>query len=1161
MQHSPLRSVISDHLRITDPKRLKKIEHYRRIIRSSDCRACALFKERGAANPVPGAGRGRIMFVGHTVGREEANEGEPAVGKASLFGFQLLLQSLTDKVRVNDKTARELLFDYIYVTNATRCGAGTKVNPNHGTWKKCKDKWLNQEIRLVDPEVIVFWKHNMAKSVLGPKVRVPGTGVMAEAVIAGRKRRFMVMNHPVAIARNPAFQESVKAQYAVLAQWLYEHDYLTDPPPFASEYANRKTVDHRLIESDDDLPEMLEALRDNTWISIDVETKFNLHELPNQPTKHETSKGALQWHNEYFDLVSIQICGLEDDGTIEKTYTIPIGFVDRMDGRDQFPDVTRDAVRESLRTLLAHAPNGATRYVCMWNAGFDAPVLTRFGVDLLGFGNQTWPLLVLDGQIVKTRLNEHAASLQNLSLDVTAKELLLEGKGGGFKSHFNPTTFPLSNMSDPDTREKVLSYAGGDPEKTLLCTKILFEKLSAHIEEISDGTTGETSGVPACGVAPYPMVNIVQTGSRLRDIALPVDHQMIPIIAEMEMIGFQLALEAMKQVDHLASSYQRKLMGLLAQSYAWFKPGSVQHVEKVIGYLFREVAVELAGLKDTCDSATCADIYTNGFDYPTKFGPPTRDTLMEAYIAEYGDMDTKAATIENKIFTFFQKGVAFLRQRGTDNLKIRQAADRLTVIVDDFHTFFTRAFLYNQLNKKIATYFGRFRKQANRDGIFHPSYFQTTTSARFAGDFQNIPRGEEDEEWVEKLLTYLDIELPEDPEKRIEFIREHNIFDVRQYISTPTPKELNKTFGIMNLSSNGKPWQIKDEDYVGVFADFAAQEDRMAFALTGDSTKERLLSNPDLDTHFYNAAFCFGSMFGFDTSVESGVEEAYAHLKSDKTYKTQYRTPMKTVHYASTYGSGVNKIHSLLMPIFARQGKVWALSDTKRLKNAYDDLYYDVTQHRIQVMRGLDERPYVEYPLFGTIRHAKNIRGEVHGDEYLSVANAQNQGTSAYVTKLAMIRMRHLINQNAQRWDLVQAGGSSYVGILLQVHDEIGIICPKRIAGEVALALESAMKMIVGPPTTNGQAFYDTSTLDSRGESGWLYIPDASIKGKVLFDADAEVKRHLAKGASLYDGTVNVMATTDDPDSIAALSSETGLGVDFSYPLVLCRHGYNEYTY
>jgi uracil-DNA glycosylase len=1248
--NNPLQGVLSDNLRVgrgdasEQTKRTHRLNILAKGIRMSGCTSCRLHKERvQEQRPVPGLGEGRIMFVGHRVGIQETNSNEPAMGEVSHYGFTMFLEAIGRQTghdfSAYNKRSREVILDYAYVTNAARCGGHEDVKVNASIWNKCGPQWLSQEVRAVDPALVVFWNKGVARSAI--QGEVPDIGVIQTATVYGVERPCMVMYNPSSVARDASFLKVVESQFDTLVQWLQDNDLCV-----RDENAEVRPIDveaeHVLVSTKAELNQAIDELMPYTWFGFDSETAF--HGEYGKMTKQELSKGAVMWHAKEFDLVCAQICGLEPDGAVRKTYTLACGFRDRFTGQPS-QELTVDDVVAGLDRLCSTAPtdedgNPIDRTFCVWNAAFDGPVMARVGLDLLGLSDSgAYPLRIIDGMLVLARLNEHLGDIQQLSLDAAGKLYLNEGKGGGFSQHFDIQEFAYEPVNQsPAARDRVLAYTGEDPRKTLLVTKAILEDLRQHaVDEIKAHVSDAHTALPALGFGPYPKPGSTFSKSRMWDVAIPMDHQMLPIIAGMELVGFHLDLDKFVETETYVQRTERELKSLIQENRPWYNPNSTTHALRVIDEMFDELVAELVAAAGRILESAPSHLQMRALDElsrpflnplnqktePSKkwgdfkdkpkkappktatqfFYPPVPDVtatpwgdetshatairkeriaaITYGYDLGYGEIDAQQKTIEDKLFVYLEAGLRraseALAELGIDDDIVADVARM--VDVEGYQRFFERVFVFKQLNKKWSTYFVRFRRLADRDSIIHPYYGQRTVSGRFQGNFQNIPRGgPEDLEWIAKLMSALGRELPKDEAEARRVLDQNNKLDVRQYISALQPTELNRLFarfkGLTGVTADGeaRPWRVNPADtYVAVLADFAAQEDRMAYALSGDKTKQKLLANPELDTHFYNVAFCFGQMHGYDTSTEAGVMEAYDHFTSEKKYKSMYRTPMKTVHYASQYGAAAAKLHSLLGPLFTKMGQPWDYDDTRQLKERYDKLYEGVTQTREALIDQLDRVPLVEFPVFGTVRHAKvdPVNKKVMKSEYLSVANALNQGSSAYITKAAMLRMRHLIEMNAERWDLVQVGGSNYVGIVLQVHDEIGVLCPAHLAEEVALCLESAMKIIVGPPNPNyvnefGEptAFWDTQTADHRGETGWLYIPDPAFRGVTLFDADAEVKVTIAKANVLSDGTPNVLASLDDEGSVATLvESHGGARINPQFPLTLARHGHAPVTF
>jgi len=131
-----------------------------------DCRACPLW--RTGTQTVFGAGTrsARVMFVGEQPGDREDLAGEPFVGPAG----GILDRALTDAGIERGEA---------YVTNVVKHfkwkqGRGKRrlhQRPNSEEIGACRP-WLDSELAVVRPEVVVCLGATAAKALLGSKVRV-----------------------------------------------------------------------------------------------------------------------------------------------------------------------------------------------------------------------------------------------------------------------------------------------------------------------------------------------------------------------------------------------------------------------------------------------------------------------------------------------------------------------------------------------------------------------------------------------------------------------------------------------------------------------------------------------------------------------------------------------------------------------------------------------------------------------------------------------------------------------------------------------------------------------------------------------------------------------------------------------------------------------------
>jgi uracil-DNA glycosylase len=172
-----------------------------------DCRACELWQ--GTTQAVLGAGssRARVMFVGEQPGDREDREGEPFTGPAGA-----LLDRALEEAGIDRRAA--------YVTNVVkhfRYKARGKrrihQRPDASHIAACRP-WLDAELALIKPEVLVCLGATAAQALLGRQFRVSkNRGVPVESDLAPV---VMATVHPSSILRS----ENREAETALLVEDL-----------------------------------------------------------------------------------------------------------------------------------------------------------------------------------------------------------------------------------------------------------------------------------------------------------------------------------------------------------------------------------------------------------------------------------------------------------------------------------------------------------------------------------------------------------------------------------------------------------------------------------------------------------------------------------------------------------------------------------------------------------------------------------------------------------------------------------------------------------------------------------------------------------------------------------------------------------------------------
>jgi DNA polymerase len=174
-----------------DPTTLSLAEVARR---AKKCRACPLYKL--GTQTVFGEGRpqARVLFIGEQPGDREDRAGRPFVGPAG---------KLLDAALAGAGIER----DQVYVTNAVKHfkwkPAGKRrlhQKPNAREIAACRP-WLDAELALIHPAVVVALGATAAQALMGPAFRVTRDRGKARKVPWARV--FFATVHPSSILRGP----------------------------------------------------------------------------------------------------------------------------------------------------------------------------------------------------------------------------------------------------------------------------------------------------------------------------------------------------------------------------------------------------------------------------------------------------------------------------------------------------------------------------------------------------------------------------------------------------------------------------------------------------------------------------------------------------------------------------------------------------------------------------------------------------------------------------------------------------------------------------------------------------------------------------------------------------------------------------------------------
>jgi uracil-DNA glycosylase family protein len=165
---------------------------------AADCKACGLWRNATQTVFGEGAERPAVMLIGEQPGNQEDLQGRPFVGPAG---------------RVLDRAleAAGIGRDAVYITNAVKHFKWTRKGklrihqkPSAQEIEACRP-WLDAEIALTRPKVVVCLGATAAQAMLGSKFRL--THHRGEFFSIAQKPPVTATVHPSAVLRAPTDEE------------------------------------------------------------------------------------------------------------------------------------------------------------------------------------------------------------------------------------------------------------------------------------------------------------------------------------------------------------------------------------------------------------------------------------------------------------------------------------------------------------------------------------------------------------------------------------------------------------------------------------------------------------------------------------------------------------------------------------------------------------------------------------------------------------------------------------------------------------------------------------------------------------------------------------------------------------------------------------------
>lgn len=164
------------------------------------CTSCPLWKRRTLAVPGDGPKDAQLLFIGEAPGTEEDRQGLPFVGRSGKF-----LTEMLEKVSIDRKN--------VFITGSVKCHPPENRVPKTKELAICKELWLDKQVSVLKPKLIVLLGGVAIQSSLREKkdlAKIHGS------VLEKDGQRYFLTYHPSAAMRFPSVRKLMEEDFEKL---------------------------------------------------------------------------------------------------------------------------------------------------------------------------------------------------------------------------------------------------------------------------------------------------------------------------------------------------------------------------------------------------------------------------------------------------------------------------------------------------------------------------------------------------------------------------------------------------------------------------------------------------------------------------------------------------------------------------------------------------------------------------------------------------------------------------------------------------------------------------------------------------------------------------------------------------------------------------------
>jgi uracil-DNA glycosylase family 4 len=163
------------------------------------CVKCPLHESRTHAVPGEGKANARFMVIGEAPGKQEDKEGRPFIGNAGRYLDHVL-------------EGTELQRADFFITNIVKCRPPSNRTPKSGEIETCVSLYLFEQIKRLNPKLILLLGSTAVKTVLGLKSVEEARG----RVISHEGRNYLASYHPAVRFYREDLAEKLKDDFSLL---------------------------------------------------------------------------------------------------------------------------------------------------------------------------------------------------------------------------------------------------------------------------------------------------------------------------------------------------------------------------------------------------------------------------------------------------------------------------------------------------------------------------------------------------------------------------------------------------------------------------------------------------------------------------------------------------------------------------------------------------------------------------------------------------------------------------------------------------------------------------------------------------------------------------------------------------------------------------------